>query len=87
MNILELKNVQREEEQIFYIRKYTAIAVVELPTETVDTPILFSIETGPFGDKKLSVKIIEAPNYPILPIITSLKPYILKNDKEGRLPT
>lgn len=86
MNILELKNIEREEGQIFYFRKYTADAILELPTETATTPISFSIETGPFGDRKISVKVIEAPNYPVLPLLSALKAYILDNDKEGRLP-
>lgn len=86
MNIIELKNIAREEGAIYYFRKYTADAVIELPTETALTPISFSIETGPFGDKNLSLKIIEAPNYPVLPLMKALKEFILTDDKEGRLP-
>nr|WP_318681791.1 hypothetical protein [uncultured Treponema sp.] len=86
MNILELKNIEREEGAIYYFRKYTAEAVLELPIETVSTPISFSIETGPFGERKISVKVIEAPNYPVLPLLSALKAFILDNDKEGRLP-
>lgn len=87
MNIVELKDIAREEGQIFYLRKYTANAVVQLPTETTLTPIAFSIETGPLGNREVAVKIVSAPNYPVLPIIAALKTFIIENDKEGRLPT
>lgn len=86
MNIVELKNIQREEGAIYYFRKYTADAILELPTETSVTPISFSIETDPFGNRNISVKIIKAPNYPVLPLLSALKTFILDNDKEGRLP-
>lgn len=86
MNIRELKDITREEGCIYYMRKYTANAVFELPTETVTSPVSFSIETGPTGDRHISVKIQSAPNYPVLPLMTALKSYILKDDTEGRLP-
>ena len=86
MNIVELKNIECEEGHIFYLRKYTADAVLELPTETSLIPISFSIETGPMGNKNVSVKIIKAPNYPVLPLLTALKKFILTSDEEGNLP-
>lgn len=86
MNIVELKDIEREEGHIFYLRKYTANAVIELPTETSQIPISFSIETGPMGDKNVNVKIRQTPNYPVLPLIAKLKTFILNNDKEGLLP-
>lgn len=87
MSILELKDIIKEDDGcIFYVRKYTAKAVVELPTETSLTPIAFSIETGPMGDKHISLKIVSQPNYPVLPLMSALKTYILANDKEGLLP-
>ena len=86
MNIVELKDIEREEGHIFYLRKYTASAVIELPTETSQIPVSFSIETGPMGDKKINVKVLNTPNYPVLPLIAKLKTFILENDKEGRLP-
>ncbi len=86
MKILELKDIEREEGAIYYFRKYEAIAVIELPKETVSIPITFTIESGPLGDKKIDVKILKAPSYPIHPIIVALKTYILETDKEGLLP-
>ncbi|MCR5613149.1 hypothetical protein [Treponema sp.] len=86
MSIVELKNIECEEGHIFYLRKYTADAVIELPTETSQIPVSFSIEMDPMGRKTVNVKIIRAPNYPVLPILAELKKYIIASDKEGRLP-
>lgn len=86
MNILELRDITREEGCIYYFRKYTANAILELPTETVSTPISFNIETGPMGDRNISVKILIPPNYPVLPLMTALKSHILSTDIDGNLP-
>ncbi len=86
MNILELKNIEKEEGFIYYFRKYTAIATLQLPTEITDTPISFSIETGPLGDRNIEVELIKQPNYPALPIISALKRMILTNDQQGLIP-
>ena len=51
MRVIELQNIQREEGQIFYLRKYTCDAVMEFPTSTDTVPIFFSIETSPMGKK------------------------------------
>ena len=86
MNILELKEIAREEGKIFYLRKFTAIAVLELPTETCDVTIDFTIETNPFGNKSVTVKIKNSPNYPVMPLINALKTYVLEYDTKGLLP-
>ena len=44
MKVLQLKELQREEGQIFYLRKYTCIIVLELPTGVENAEIKFSIE-------------------------------------------
>ncbi len=86
MNVIALNDVTREEGFIYYFRKYKAIATLKLPTETTDTPILFSIETDPLGRKNIEVKLVAQPNYPALPIINALKTFILSDDDKGLLP-
>lgn len=55
MRVIELKNIEREEGQIFYLRKYTCNAVIELPTNTETIKINFSIETNPMGKKIIEI--------------------------------
>jgi len=87
MEVIELKNVQLKEGHIFYFRKYTAIAILKIPTTTTEEQIEFSIETGPLGNKNIEVVLKSTPNYPIIPIVQGLKKFIIKNDTEGLLPT
>ncbi len=86
MTVLELKDVHREPGAIYYIRRYKATANLKLPTETVDSNIEFSIETGPLGNKKIEIDLLTQPNYPAIPIIKALKEYILEHDNSGTLP-
>lgn len=86
MRVVELKNIAREEGQIFYIRKYTCDAVLELPTSTDTVNILFSIETNPMGKKIIELSFPQPINYPLIPIKKALMEYIFTEELEGRLP-
>lgn len=86
MKVLEFRNIEREEGQIFYLRKYTCTCVLQLPTSTTEAKLNFSIETTPFGEKNIELIFDEAPNYPIIPVKKAVKEYILQADKEGKLP-
>ncbi len=86
MKVAELKNIQWEEGQIFYLRKYNCTAVLELPIETEEVPIFFSIESDPFGRKNIDLTINRQINYPLLPVKKALLEFILSEDSEGRLP-
>ena len=86
MRVIELKNLQREEGQIFYLRKYNCNAVLELPIEIAEVPIYFSIETDPFGRKNIELSFLKQINYPLLPIKKAILDFILSEDYEGKLP-
>ncbi|MBQ3825788.1 MAG: hypothetical protein II811_06610 [Spirochaetaceae bacterium] len=87
MKILELKQIEREPGQVYYRRKFTAIASMEILAKEVDVPINFIIETGPLGDKKIDFGDIKGDfSYPILPIVKSLREYVKRMDNEGALP-
>jgi hypothetical protein len=86
MKVVELQNIMREEGHIFYLRKYTCDAVLELPTSECTVKISFSIETSPFGQKKIEVIFPQQINYPLLPVKKALVEFILKEEEEGRLP-
>lgn len=86
MRVLELQNLQREEGQIFYLRKYECDAVLEFPTSQEKTHILFSIETNPFGKKIIELSFTQTINYPLIPVKKALLEYIFTEELEGRLP-
>ena len=86
MRVIKLQNLQREEGEIFYLKKYTCDAHIELPTNTEIAPISFSIETSPFGQKNIEITFGKPLNYPLHPVKTALLQYILTEELEGRLP-
>lgn len=86
MRVVEIQNLQREEGQIFYIRKYSGNAVLELPTQTEISQIDFTIEMDGLGRKTVDLKIHQTINYPLLPLRKTITEYIIKEDDEGRLP-
>lgn len=88
MKVLELQSVKREDFGLYYRKNYTAIAVMEIVSKTVQAPISFVIETSPLGTKELDVEVAKEAdiNYPMLPILTGLKTFILEMEKQGTLP-
>ena len=86
MRVIELKNIVREEGQIFYIRKYSCDAIIEFPTNTEAVKILFNIETNPMGKKIIEFSFPQTFNYPLIPIKKALNEFILTEELEGRLP-
>lgn len=88
MKVLELNQIHTDENYIYYRRNYTASAKLELLSKTLDAPISFTIEMGPFGDKIIFVDIAPGTDidYPLIPVKSALKTFILTMDNEGRLP-
>ena len=86
MRVVELANLQREDVQIFYIRKYAATAVLDLTARTANVDIEFSIEMNSFGNKDFTLSIKNQIDYPLIPIRKSILEYITNLEMEGKLP-
>ncbi len=86
MKVIELQNLEREDVQIFYIRKYTATAVLDLNARTANVRIEFSIEMNPLGCKEFTLNIKDQIDYPLIPIRKSILEYITNLELEGKLP-
>ena len=86
MRVVELQNLERKDVQIFYIRKYTATAVLDLTARTANVDIDFTIEMDPLGCKNFSLDIKSTLDYPLIPIRKSILDYITKLEVEGKLP-
>lgn len=86
MKVVELANLQREDVQIFYIRKYAATAVLDLTARTANVDIEFSIEMNSFGNKDISLSLKSPIDYPLIPIRKSILEYITNLETEGKLP-
>ena len=86
MRVVELANLQREDVQIFYIRKYAATAVLDLTARTANVDIEFSIEMNSFGNKDFILSIKSQIDYPLIPIRKTILEYITNLEQEGKLP-
>jgi hypothetical protein len=88
MKVIGLNSIHREDSCLYYRRKFTADAKLDILANTVVTTIAFCIETGPLGDRTIEIDLPrdEDLNYPIIPITSALKQYILTLDSEGTLP-
>lgn len=85
MKVLGLNNIIREEGVIYYRKSFTANAEIELPLKTINTPISFTIEMSPLGEKTIDIVFLENIDYPLLPILKILKEIIKQQDYEGKL--
>lgn len=85
MKVLGLNNIIREEGVIYYRKCFTANAEIELPLKTINTPISFTIEMSPLGEKAIDIVFLENIDYPLLPILKILKEIIKQQDYEGKL--
>ena len=87
MKILGLKGVFKEDSYLYYMNKYTAVAVIEIFAQRLSLPINFSIEVNPLGVKTIDFEPLpKTLDYPVLPITKSLKEYIAQLDIENKLP-
>ncbi len=88
MQVLELSRISTDATYIYYRRNYTAFAVLQMLSKTTEIKISFTIEVGPLGDKNIYVDIDPSADidYPLIPVKSALKAYILKMDNEGKLP-
>ncbi len=86
MEVLEIKNLFREETGLYYRRNFTGLAVIELPIKTIEAPLDFIIEVSPLGTKNVDVTLKEKIDYPLLPVLKKIKEFINNLEKEGKLP-
>ncbi|MDD5929918.1 MAG: hypothetical protein PUC37_08985 [Spirochaetales bacterium] len=86
MKVVKLENIKPEHGEVFYMRKYTCDAILDLPTSQENAPIFFSIETSPIGKKIIEISFLQPINYPLIPVKKALIEYILTEELEGRLP-
>lgn len=88
MQVLGLSKLSSEGTYIYYRRTYSATATLQLINSEANIEISFTIEIGPLGDKNIYVDIDPSCDidYPLIPVKSALKTYILEMDNEGKLP-
>jgi hypothetical protein len=86
MRVIAVKDIVRKDVPIYYRLLYTGVATLELTRGAADYRIDFSIEIKPTGQKEILITFLDAPDYPLVPVIKELKQYIGNLHSGGALP-
>ncbi len=86
MKVLEIKNLTRKDLPIYYRREFMGSVVLQYLNSNSEKRIDFSLESNPFGHIEVKVNFLEDVDYPLVPIVKTLKEYILEMDRKGGLP-
>jgi len=86
VTILAITEILRKENFIYYRREFTGNVLYDLPGRKHSGHIEFTIETTPMGKKDIRIQLIDSVDYPVMPVIKTLKDYILEMDNENKLP-
>lgn len=85
MRVLELRNVSSKESPLHYMREFNAVAILESAGMQSEIPLAFTVERRPVGGPDISVRFIEEPDWPLVPLLRSVKDLVLDLDKKGKL--
>jgi hypothetical protein len=86
MRVLEIKDLLKKDIPLYYRREFHGKAVFEVLADRHEKRIDFIVEKTPFGGTSIHVSFVDEVDYPIMPLMDSLKSYILDMEKKGGLP-
>jgi hypothetical protein len=86
MKVVDLSKIMRKDSAIYYKRYFTAVAILEFPSQTSEEPIEFTIETSPLSEKTISVKFVKPIDYPLMPVLNAVREAIRVKEEDGGLP-
>ncbi len=86
MKLIEMRDIVRKDIPIYYRRLFTGIAVFSMLDRAKEIPVQFSIEVSPAGKKEIAIQLMNEPDYPLLPLIKTLKEHVIQLDQNGGLP-
>lgn len=87
MKLLEVKDLTKKDIPLHYRNEYSGFALFEMVGDkTIEQPFDFTIEHSPTGHKDIKICLRGALDYPLLPLIKSLRTHIKEMESKGRLP-
>ncbi|HTX72071.1 MAG TPA: hypothetical protein VMC79_04530 [Rectinemataceae bacterium] len=86
MKVVELRELNRRDSPVHYIKEFTGVAILDSGTLKAETDISFTLEHKPLGPPDLIVRVMDPIDWPLLPIVRALREHILDLEKSGRLP-
>ena len=86
MKILEIRNLSKKDVPLHYRNEFTGSMIYETFLEkSAEKKLEFSLERTATGKIDVQVNLLEEIDYPLVPLIKTLKNYILEMDKKGEL--
>ncbi|HDQ14491.1 MAG TPA: hypothetical protein ENN41_06730 [Sediminispirochaeta sp.] len=86
MKVLHIKDIQKKNVPLHYRNEFKGSAMLEFsPQRREEAPIEFSVEHQATGEVDISARVLNKINYPLVPVLKSLKEYIRTLEREGKL--
>ena len=86
MKVIQLKGITKKESPLHYRGEYSGTAVLDLEIDQpIESRLTFVLEHSATGGIGVTITLLDDVNYPLVPLIGSLKSFILSMEKEGRL--
>jgi hypothetical protein len=86
MRVVELRELNRRDSAIHYIKELTAVAVLEYDQRRSESDIAITLEHKPVGPPDVTVHLLDAVEWPTLPVIHAIRDYVTELERTGRLP-
>ena len=86
MKLIGFKELVKKDLAVDYRKVYTAVAEIEINASHLEKRIEFSIEHSPLGHIDVSVSLLDHIDYPLVPILRTIKNFIHEEHKKGSLP-
>ncbi|NNM68071.1 MAG: hypothetical protein HKM06_08695 [Spirochaetales bacterium] len=86
MKLAEISDIVKKNIPLHYRNEYTANAVFHTHAgKLLSKRIEFVIEMAPTGHKDIRINLVDAIDYPLVPVLKSLKDEIQSLDRKGLL--
>ncbi len=87
MKLLDINDVAYIESPVLYFREYTGLALFKMADKkSKEIRIKFTLESQSMGPPLVNIEFTDSVDYPLMPLIRSLKSQVMKLDKNGGLP-
>ena len=86
MKLTQIENIVKKDVPLHYRNEYTATAVFDLAGgKSLSRRIEFVVEMSPIGSKDIRINFVDPIDYPLVPVLKSLKEEIQILDRKGSL--
>ena len=86
MKVIEIQNLLKKDIPLHYRNEYSGDIILETnQAVTLKKKLEFSLERRATGDLDIQIQFKDEIEYPLIPVIKTVKDFIIKLEKEGDL--